>query len=282
MLKNIICFPHRLGQTLKGVDKGAILYSQHLRNLVSDNNCKVTYVPCKNEPNHFFSNINQLYQANTNIPSTEFRLNIGGDHSMSLATVAYSLNQNPNCKVVWVDAHADINTYNMSESKNYHGMPLSYLAGLDRNVNFSFIERHLPLDRLLYIGLRSVDPYEQDVINKYKIQHLTCENVNQDPDYCNYLITKFLDNDPFHLSFDIDAFDPAVIPHTGTTVEDGMKLMQGTRVLQYLMRSPGLYNMDLTEINPYANIANLDNDELDKSIDQMFSVIDKSLIPLIR
>ena len=130
--------------------------------------------------------------------------------------------------------------------------------------------------------MRSVDPYELSIINRHKIRYLTSENVNQDPAYCNHLITQFLDNDPFHLSFDVDAFDPSIIPHTGNLVNDGMMWIQGINVLNYLMRSPGLYNMDLTEINPEVNIKNLNNKQLDKSIQKMFSVIDYSLNPITK
>ena len=60
---------------------------------------------------------------------------------MSIATVASSLNKYDNLKVIWFDAHADLNTYSSSQSKSYHGMPLSFLTGLDNDHRFNFIKR---------------------------------------------------------------------------------------------------------------------------------------------
>ena len=57
---------------------------------------------------------------------------------MSIATVADSIRRYPNLKLIWMDAHADINTYNESITKNYHGMPLSILTGIEKNMSLKF------------------------------------------------------------------------------------------------------------------------------------------------
>ena len=94
------------------------------------------------------------------------KINIGGDHSMAIATVADSLNRVPpgKLKVIWFDAHPDINTYKSSISKNYHGMPLGYLTGLCKSHYFPFITNYLNFENLLYIGIRDIDEYEKKII----------------------------------------------------------------------------------------------------------------------
>ena len=75
---------------------------------------------------------------------------------MSIATVADTLNRNPNAKVIWIDAHADINTPDSSISKNLHGMPLAFLTGLTSPkelLNYTFIKNQLRFNNLLYIFL---------------------------------------------------------------------------------------------------------------------------------
>lgn len=279
MLKNIITFPHHLGQRLKGVEKGAIQYSNHLQDINSHKRFNTIDVNCGKD---FFNNINNLYNANKKISNQEFRLNIGGDHSMALATVAYTLNQIPHAKVVWMDAHADINTYKKSQSKNYHGMPLSFLTGLDKAQEFPFIKQTLPFDRLFYVGLRSIDTFEQEMLNKHNIRYFISEEVNKDPEYCNAKLNRFLDNTPFHFSFDVDSFDPEIVPHTGTAVKYGVEKEQGVAVIHNLLKKKTLFNMDLTEINPQVNRENLDNTKLDASINKMFSFIDHTLKPIIQ
>jgi arginase len=53
-----------------------------------------------------------------------FPLILGGDHSIGIGSLAGVLRAKPETGVIWVDAHADLNTPGMSESGNMHGMPL--------------------------------------------------------------------------------------------------------------------------------------------------------------
>lgn len=279
-MRHIIRFPHNLGQKLKGVEKGAEMYTKHL---VKNYPGKflIKQVDCINNNDHFFENIRNLYKANQDLGAQQFRMNIGGDHSMSLATVAYTLNSFPDCKVVWVDAHADINTYDASESKNFHGMPLAYLTGLDSHTELSFIKNYLPFDRLFYVGLRSLDDFEQDIIHKHNIKYFLSEDINANPMGCYNIINNFLGDSPYHLSLDVDSFDPSVIPHTGTPVGYGIDKSPGILLLHNLMRKNTLRNMDLTEINPHVNNTHLDNEKLKHSVNYMFFTIDDIIKPII-
>ena len=163
---------------------------------------------------------------------------------MSIATVAHSINQNSNIKVVWVDAHADINTYEKSSSKNFHGMPLSFLSGLDKEVKFCFLKRNLNLDNLYYIGLRDLDDYEKYVLEKYKIKQLSVEDFNKEK-WDN--LFDFVDGQDIHLSIDVDSLDPSYIPSTGTPVQKGLKLPQVLNFLDNI--NSNVYNIDLVELN---------------------------------
>ena len=134
---------------------------------------------------------------------------------MSLATVAHSLKHHAGCKVIWVDAHADINTFEASTTKNIHGMPLAYLTALSHNPRYSFIHNTLRFDRLLYVGLRSIDAFEQNILDKHRIPYFTSDDINNHKADCLSAIDVFLKDSPFHLSFDVDGLDPEVIKHTG-------------------------------------------------------------------
>jgi hypothetical protein len=68
-------------------------------------------------------------------------------------------------------------------------MPLAYLSGLQRDNRFGFLEKRLPLENLLYIVLRSVDPHEQEVIHKYNIKTITSENINKTQ--CVKILSKY-------------------------------------------------------------------------------------------
>lgn len=59
-------------------------------------------------------------------------LTLGGDHSIGVGSVAGALKARPETAVVWVDAHADINSPRTSLTGHLHGMVLSFLMDLDK------------------------------------------------------------------------------------------------------------------------------------------------------
>lgn len=90
-------------------------------------------------------------------------LNIGGDHTMGLGTVSAFLEnfEDKEKLVIWIDAHADTNTREASESGHYHGMPVAFLLGLDKDEKFP-IKVLLKPEQLIYVGLRDVDSFEKN------------------------------------------------------------------------------------------------------------------------
>ena len=117
-------------------------------------------------------------------------LTLGGVHSIAMGTVSGSvrgtrerLGKEP--AVIWVDAHADINTPETSESGNIHGMPLAMLAGLvpaAPGMPFDWLysgnrKPFVDLKKLVYIGLRDVDEGEQEIIDHYGIKAYTRADV---------------------------------------------------------------------------------------------------------
>lgn len=237
-MRKIIGFPSFLGQSKIAngyYSVSDIIYQNIYR--------KAIFVPTSN---NFFGNLSNLYFINSSFKQP--KINIGGDHSMSIATIAESLNRFNNTKVLWIDAHADINTYDSSPTKNYHGMPLSFLTGLDKNKKFKFIKNNLPLENLFYIGLRDLDNFEKDIIKKHKIKHLSVNDFNQR----NFdQVLDFLHKSNVHLSFDVDSIDPYYIKSTGTPVDDGLHLNSMFNFLEKLetMDKTNFYNMDLVELN---------------------------------
>ena len=100
MFRNIVMFPSRLGQPLYGVEQTPKL----LRLFLNKDNRFYNIKSTKRLDQNLFNLYSQLHNMD------EKRIVLGGDHSMSIATVADSLNRNPKTKVLWIDAHADLNT----------------------------------------------------------------------------------------------------------------------------------------------------------------------------
>jgi arginase len=237
---NIILFPHKLGQTKHGVDKAP----KYLNEFVNHDTHKVTQV--KNYDD-LFKNLNALYNANKKINGK--RINIGGDHSMAIATIGYTMNKYPNAKVIYFDSHADLNTYNASGSKHYHGMPLSFVTGLDSDKKFKFIKNKLKFDNLLYIGGRCWDIFERDEALKHNIRFLEPKDINNHFTDSMNKILDFVGDSPVHISFDVDSIDPKYIPSTGTPVKHGIELKNAIKILDNLNNNSNIVNMDITELN---------------------------------
>jgi len=238
--KTIILFPHDLGQTKHGVDKAPKFLSHYV------NKKKHHIVRVKNSGD-FFTNISDLYKANKKYGGP--KINIGGDHSMSIATIADTLNRYPDTKVIYFDAHADINTYENSKSKHYHGMPLSFVTGLDKNEHFDFIKNKLRFDNLLYIGSRCWDIFERNVVYEHNIKFIEPKELNTDYENAMNKILTFTGNNPVHLSFDVDCMDKSYIPSTGTAVSGGIEMEIGKNVLRELKNKANVVNIDITELN---------------------------------
>ena len=238
--KTVILFPHDLGQTKHGVDRAP----NFLVNYVNKRNHRIVHV--KNTGD-FFTNISDLYKANKKYSGP--KINIGGDHSMSIATIADTLNRHPNAKVIYFDAHADINTYKQSKSKHYHGMPLSFITGIDHNPHFDFIKHTLKFDNLLYIGSRCWDIFERDLVYKHNIKFIDPKELNTDYENAMNKILAFAGENPIHLSFDVDCMDKSYVPSTGTAVTGGIEMDIGKNVLQELKNKTNVVNVDITELN---------------------------------
>lgn len=245
MFRNIIYFPHSLGQGKNGVNLTPNLISPFIQR--NKNNCYVSL-----NHNSLFSNINELYNQNKLINGP--RINIGGDHSMAIATVADSLNKHDNLKVIWFDAHPDINTWDKSESKNYHGMPLSFITGIDKDSRFNFINKNLDFKNILYIGIRDIDPFEQEIIDKHQIKYINCNDFNQNFEQSWKIITEFISDNPIHISFDVDCLDPKFMISTGTRSDNGLDLLMVKNCLDDLFdlnqqNKINICNIDITELN---------------------------------
>jgi len=133
-------------------------------------------------------------------------------------------------------------------------MPVAFLTGIIKHKVFDWVtEDHMiPIDKLVYIGLRDVDIGEKKIIREHKIKAFSMHDIDR------YGIGKVVDmaleyigNDtPIHLSFDVDALDPSHAPSTGTPVRGGLTLREGDYICETVHATGSLVAMDLVEVNP--------------------------------
>jgi arginase len=119
----------------------------------------------------------------------KFVLTLGGDHSIAIGTISGTAKATRerlgrDIAVIWVDAHADINTPETSGSGNIHGMPVAFLTGLakeDKEDKFGWIrpEHQISVKKLVYIGLRDVDRGEKKILRDYGIKAFSMHDIDR-------------------------------------------------------------------------------------------------------
>ncbi|XP_026206320.1 arginase-1 [Anabas testudineus] len=184
---------------------------------------------------------------------------LGGDHSLAIGSIHGHSAAVGDLSVVWVDAHADINTPLTSPTGNIHGQPMSYLLHeLQSKIpvlpNFTWIKPCVSAKDLVYIGLRDVDPEEHYILKLLGVKVFSMSAVDQlgvarvMEETCDYLSARV--KKPIHLSFDIDAIDPSITPATGTPVVGGLTYREGVYITEHLCQTGLLSAVDMVEVNP--------------------------------
>ncbi|KAJ2769287.1 Arginase, catabolizes arginine to ornithine and urea [Coemansia nantahalensis] len=185
---------------------------------------------------------------------------LGGDHSIAMGTLVGSAAVYDDLCVVWIDAHADINTPSSTDSGNLHGCPLSFVLGLcgadDHSADgpFGWIKPCIRKERLVYIGLRDVDAGEKAILREHGIKAFSMHDVDRHG--IGKVVEMALDHVnkdrslPIHMSFDVDALDPSVAPATGTPVRGGLTFREGHYICEAIAETGCLVAVDLVEVNP--------------------------------
>ncbi|WP_214736366.1 arginase [Exiguobacterium sp. s162] len=188
------------------------------------------------------------------ISEKRFPLIVGGDHSMAIGTLA-GLAQTGPYGVVWVDAHADLNTGETSPSGNIHGMPLAAAMGMGdvRLTEVGGRDPKLSPEHLVYIALRDIDEGEMNEINRLGIKVITVEEVRtRGVDVIMQEAMRYLRErvDRFYISFDMDSLDASLVPGTGTPVDGGLTEVEAKAILKEAMQAEDLIAVELVELNP--------------------------------
>jgi arginase len=195
------------------------------------------------------------------IPGDHIPVVLGGDHALSLGSVAGSIRRSRDPQrlgLLWIDAHADLNTPEDSPSGNVHGMPLAHLLGEGAAELRAVASNAMAPENVVLLGLRSVDPGERERIRRLGIRAFTISDIDR------FGIAAVLDQalkalahtERLHLSFDADVLDPAVAPGIGTPVRGGLSYREAHLLMELLSEHGQLAAVDFVEVNPILDQGN--------------------------
>jgi arginase len=175
---------------------------------------------------------------------------LGGDHSIAVGTLdglTRARGEPPG--LVWIDAHADINSPGSSPTGNVHGMPLY----------FALSKGFAVAEHTVQIGLRDVDASEKELLRQFGVKAFTMTDV--DKLGMVHVMEQAraiagIHGRPIHVSFDMDAIDPTEAPGTGTPVQGGLSYREAHLVMEMLYESGQLGSIEIVEINPILDYRN--------------------------
>lgn len=193
------------------------------------------------------------------MPDDAVPLLLGGDHSVSMGTVAGAAGRG-RTGLLWIDAHADLNTPETSPSGNVHGMPVAALLGRG-DVRFASVWGGGPVVRpedVVYIGLRAVDPAERAWIREAGLHAFTMSDIDRRgmAAVAADAVARLGGVHRIHVSFDADVLDPDLAPGVGTPVPGGLQYREAHLLMEMLATTGRVGSVDLVEVNPILDVRN--------------------------
>lgn len=189
---------------------------------------------------------------------------LGGDHCLaigSISAVARHCRENgKKLRVLWLDAHADFNTSELSPSGNIHGMPVACLCGFGPSELTSLGGSRPVLDpkTIRQIGIRSVDPGEKRFVHEQGLEVFDMRYIDEmGMRHTMDQALAGLDRDThLHVSFDVDFLDPEVAPGVATTVPGGPTYREAQLCMEMIADTGRLGSLDVMELNPALDVRN--------------------------
>lgn len=186
-------------------------------------------------------------------------VSLGGDHSLAAGSVAGTASamrsRNRPAALLWVDAHADMNTPETTISGNVHGMPLASILGTGppELVDIGGFRPKVEPGRCAVVGLRNLDEREKEGVRKSGVHAFTMKDIDRHG--MASVMERALDaicagGAALHVSFDMDGVDPAVSPGVGTPVRGGLSYREAHLVMEMVADTGTLVALDVVEVNP--------------------------------
>jgi arginase len=272
----IIGFPMDLGAGRRGVDMGPSALRiahlneklQHLGYEVEDfGDISIDIMETQTVKNEKLKYVDEIERTSLKLAEVvektleddEFPLCIGGDHSMALGTLAgiasFCNKNNLRLGVIWIDAHADMNTEETTPSGNIHGMSLAASIGMGAK-RLTELYCHAPKvlpSNATVIGARSIDTGERKNIKESGISVYTMSDIDKLGIHriTSKVLKQFRNNvDHIHVSFDVDSVEPTIVPGVGTPVPGGLSYREAHLLMETIAECGCMSSLEITEINP--------------------------------
>ena len=183
---------------------------------------------------------------------------LGGDHCLGMGSITavadFCRATGKKLRVLWLDAHADFNTRDITPSGNLHGMPVACLCGLGPK-ELVGLGKHVPAlqpGQIRQIGIRSVDQGEKRLVREFDLDIYDMRYIDEIG--MRRVMEEALEgidaDTHLHVSFDVDMLDPHIAPGTGTRVPGGVNYREAQLMMEMIADTGRMGSLDLVEVNP--------------------------------
>ncbi len=162
----------------------------------------------------------------------KFPMVLGGEHSITPPVVAAVAAKYPNLSVLQLDAHADLR-------ETFMGTPHNHACAMRRSLEHA---------RATQVAIRSLSPEEAAAIPALNTRIFYDYNMRQDPRWMDHIVESLTDN--VYITIDVDGFDPAIMPATGTPEPGGLSWYEGLALLRRVIDQRNVVGCDVVELSP--------------------------------
>ena len=188
----------------------------------------------------------------------ELPILLGGDHCLGVGSITavarHCRERGKKLRVLWLDAHADFNTHEVTPSGNVHGMPVACLCGVGPKdlTELGGTAPAMAAADIRQIGIRSVDAGEKRLVKEHGLDIYDMRYIDEiGMKRAMEEALEGIDADTHvHVSFDVDFLDPAIAPGVGTTVPGGPNYREAQLVMEMIADAGSLGSVDIVELNP--------------------------------
>ena len=208
---------------------------------------------------------------------------LGGDHSIAIGSLAglYKGRRGKEAGVIWLDAHGDFNTPDITPSGNIHGMSLAISSGMGARWFPSppWPKRSVDPSRIAIVGARELDSEERKNLRRAGVKVFSMADIDrrgmqQIMDEAIRVAAPSGDHF-FHVSFDMDVVDPSEAPGVGTPVRGGITYREAHLAMEMIHETGSLGSLEVVEVNP---ILDQHNETAELAVELILSAMGKRII----
>ena len=186
-------------------------------------------------------------EVSSHLNNNKFVVTLGGEHTISSATIKSHFEKFPDMSVLQFDAHSDLR-------EEYQDSIYSHACIMARVKDF------FPANRIFQIGIRALCKEEAILIKQKNVNTRFASSIKRNvygENWVKDLVSKMSSN--VYVTFDVDYFDPAIMPSTGTPEPDGFLYNDALEVFREIKRQgKNIIAFDVVELAPVENISHPD------------------------